>query len=227
SYPGEKLPVSPFATLSSSDKIASLTGLDFTGYEKVRAGQIMNYFWNSYVLKDDGYLGQSVQDSSFSSDNAYEWKGDKVPSNHTWMYGHSGSNLDTYLKTQSCLSRQAYVVIVQGDQGDKDNVSVCVDLYMDKNLNLEAQIYPKESDSNGNTISFKNASNRCLVKIPANAGELQYDQDANTTLTETKQDRTEIYQVKMTRSVTLSGFGWGSAKVYTGSAITAQNPAGT
>ncbi|MGN0361251.1 MAG: hypothetical protein ACI4ET_00225 [Bilifractor sp.] len=224
-YPGEVLPASPFSSLNS--KIASQKDLGFTGYEKVRACQIIDAFWSSYILSDDGKLGQSVTD--FSLDNAYDWKGDNVPSNHTWMYGHIGADttIDSLLEAaHPCLTRQTYVMTVQGDQSDKNPVSVCIDLYMDKNLNLEAQIYPETTDSNGTAVSFKNADNRCLVKIPANAGELQYDQDEDAALIKTDQDE-DIYQVKMTRSVILGGFGWGAAKIYTGSAITAQNPAGS
>lgn len=269
-YPNETLPESPFHNLDQH-KISSLTDFDFTGYEKVRAGQIIDYFWNNYVLSGDAAIGQSASDSSASSGDADNWSGDNVPSSRTWMYGISESDGKT-AGAPTFLNRQTYVLNVQEGQSDQGTVSVCIDLYMDKNFNLEAQIYPK-TDSNGSSVSFRSASNRCLVKIPANVGTLQYTQDksdpklinkikvnqdgdaasteeemdqdaasagteaadqdgdaASTEDEETDQDKETyiyIYEETITRKVTLSDFGWGNAKVYTGPAIIAQNPAGT
>lgn len=248
------LPGSPFTNLKGATDQNKDSGLNLTGYEIVRAGEIIHYFWNNYVLKDDGKLGQNVTEPGFSKDNAYNWTGDAVPGNHTWMYGHSDS-MDNSL-TDSVFKKQSYILNVGNDS---EAIKVCVDFYMDKDLNIEAQIYPYKDDKNGQqTSTFKNASARCLVKIPANGGELQYTQDTDT---EENKDTAEsgasapvavsgttggsgapsevspqnmddtdgsvTYKVTVTRSVTLSGFGWGEAKVYTGSAIAAQNPAGS
>lgn len=252
-YLNGSLPGSPFANLKDATDQNSDSGLNLTGYEIVRAGEIIHYFWSNYVLKDDGKLGQSVDEPGFSKDNAYNWTGDAVPGNHTWMYGHSDS-VDNSL-TDSVFKKQSYILNVGNDS---EAIKVCVDFYMDKNLNIEAQIYPYKDKDGQQTSTFKNASARCLVKIPANGGELQYAQDTDT---EENKDTAEsgasapvavsgttggsgapsevspqnmddtdgsvTYKVTVTRSVTLSGFGWGEAKVYTGSAIAAQNPAGS
>ncbi|MGO5160569.1 MULTISPECIES: hypothetical protein [unclassified Bilifractor] len=254
-YLNGSLPGSPFANLQSTTGLPVYSRLNLTGYEIVRAGEIIHYFWSNYVLKDDGTLGQSGDEPGFSNDNAYNWTRDDVPGNHTWMYGHSDS-VDNSL-TDSAFKKQSYILNVgKGSEA----IKICVDFYMDKNLNIEAQIYPyKKDNKNGQqTSTFKNASARCLVKIPANGGELQYAQDTDT---EENKDTAEsgasapvavsgttggsgapsevspqnmddtdgsvTYKVTVTRSVTLSGFGWGEAKVYTGSAIAAQNPAGS
>lgn len=252
-YLNERLPESPFANLKDATGQNTYSNLNLTGYEIVRAGEVIDSFWYNYVLKDDGKLGQQVADSGFPGDNAYNWTGDAVPGNHTWMYGHSDS-VDNSL-ADSAFKKQTYILNVGKDS---DAIKVCVDFYMDKNLNIEAQIYPYKDKDGQQTSTFKNASARCLVKIPANGGELQYTQDTDT---EENKDTAEsgasapvavsgttggsgapsevspqnmddtdgsvTYKVTVTRSVTLSGFGWGEAKVYTGSAIAAQNPAGS
>lgn len=253
-YLNGRLPESPFANLQSTTGETVDSRLNLTGYEIVRAGEVIDSFWYNYVLKDDGKLGQQVADSGFPGDNAYNWTRDDVPGNHTWMYGHSDS-VDNSL-TDSAFKKQSYILNVGNDS---EALKVCVDFYMDKDLNIEAQIYPYKDDKNGQQIStFKNASARCLMKIPANGGELQYTQDTDTEenkdtaesgasapiavsgttggsgapseVSPQNKDDTDgsvTYKVTVTRSVTLSGFGWGEAKVYTGSAIAAQNPAGS
>lgn len=255
-YLNGQLPGSPFANLKNNLTTENLNfRLNLTGYESVRAGEIINSFWNNYVLKDDGKLGANVDsDPGFEEGNAYNWIGDAVPGNHTWMYGHTDA-IDSYLNNNS-LNKQSYVLSVGTDK-DNEEIKVCVDFYMDKSLNIEAQIYPYKADkkSGKQTSTFKNASARCLVKIPANGGELQYTQDTDSTQnadseginssvsgavsaaeggsgtspavspqSEDPSDGSVTYKVTVTRSVTLSGFGWGNAKVYTGSAIAAQNP---
>ena len=239
-YLNGRLPGSPFANLK---KNLNTKNLNLTGYEIVRAGEIIDVFWNDYVLKDDGKLGQDTEDPGFSTDNGYQWVGDHVPGNHTWMYGHTDS-LDSSWKNSlnTSFKKQSYILNVDTGK-DNEAIKVCVDFYMDRNLNIEAQIYSYKADKSGKqTSTFKNASARCLVKIPANGGELQYTQYTNTDTEEaqsTKEaqsteeaqstDHTDdsiTYKVTITRSVTLSGFGWGNAKVYTGSAIAAQNPTG-
>jgi hypothetical protein len=223
-YPNGRLPESPFADMKENLKKQNLTSkLNFTGYESVRAGEIIDSFWQDYVLlKDDGKLGtMNTVNSEISSDNTYSWTGDSVPGNHTWMYGYTDA-VDTN-RNSSSLNQQSYILSVGSDS---DTIKVCVDFYMDKDLNIEAQIYPYKGDDKGNqTSSFQNASARCLVRIPANGGELQYTQDMQYTQdTNTEAINTSVYKVTITRSVTLSGFGWGDARVYTGSAIAAQNP---
>lgn len=253
-YLNGQLPGSPFANLDGNSNPSSKSGLNLTGYESVRAGEIIHSFWNNYVLKDDGKLGASNgRDPGFEEGNAYNWIGDAVPGNHTWMYGHTDA-IDSYL-SNNFLKKQSYVLSVETDK-DNEEIKVCVDFYMDKSLNIEAQIYPYKADKSGKqTSTFKNASARCLVKIPANGGELQYTQDTDSTQdadseginssvsgavsgaeggsstspavspqSEDQSDGSVTYKVTVTRSVTLSGFGWGNAKVYTGSAIAAQNP---
>ncbi|MGI6055712.1 MAG: hypothetical protein ACOYBD_01815 [Bilifractor sp.] len=254
-YLNGQLPGSPFANLDGNSNPSSKSGLNLTGYESVRAGEIIHSFWNNYVLKDDGKLGASNgRDPGFEEGNAYNWIGDAVPGNHTWMYGHTDA-IDSYLNN-NFLKKQSYVLSVETDK-DNEEIKVCVDFYMDKSLNIEAQIYPYKADkkSGKQTSTFKNASARCLVKIPANGGELQYTQDTDSeemglsasgavsgakggsgteggsgispavlAQGEDQSDGSVTYKVTVTRSVTLSGFGWGNAKVYTGSAIAAQNP---
>lgn len=224
-YPNGRLPESPFADMKGNLKDQNLTSqLNLTGYESVRAGEIIHSFWQDYVLKDDGTLGtKNTVNPGISSANTYHWTGDSVPGNHTWMYGYTDA-VDTNLNSSS-LKKQSYILSVGTGS---DTIKVCVDFYMDKGLNIEAQIYPYKGDDKGNqTSSFQKASARCLVKIPANGGELQYTQDTNTEEINPSTDDTGdsvTYKVTITRSVTLSGFGWGDARVYTGSAISAQNP---
>ena len=247
-YLNGQLPDSPFANLDNNLSTNLKSGLNLTGYESVRAGEIIDSFWENYVLKDDGTLGASPGiGSGFLNDNAYNWIGDAVPGNHTWMYGNTDA-IDNYLNNNS-LKKQSYVLSVRTGK-DNEAIKVCVDFYMDKSLNIEAQIYPYKADKSGKqTSTFKNASARCLVKIPANGGELQYTQDTDSEKmgstapgavsaaeggsgtspavspqSEDPSDGSVTYKVTVTRSVTLSGFGWGNAKVYTGSAIPAQNP---
>lgn len=245
-YLNGKLPESPFKNMEENLQSQNLTSqLNLTGYESVRAGEIIDSFWHDYVLNDDGTLGTKTGNPGISSANTYSWTGDSVPGNHTWMYGYTDA-VDTYLN-RSSLNKQSYILNVGTGS---DTIKVCVDFYMDKGLNIEAQIYPYKVDDNGNqTSSFQNASARCLVRIPANGGELQYTQDTNTAAINTSVSGTApgagdgngtapegssqnpddtgdsvTYKVTITRSVTLSGFGWGDARVYTGSAISAQNP---
>ena len=245
-YLNGKLPESPFKNMKRNLQSQNLTSqLNLTGYKSVRAGEIIDSFWHDYVLNDDGKLGTNTVNPGISSANTYSWTGDSVPGNHTWMYGYTDA-VDTHLN-RSSLNKQSYILNVGTGS---DTIKVCVDFYMDKGLNIEAQIYPYKVDDNGNqTSSFQNASARCLVRIPANGGELQYTQDTNTAAINTSVSGTApgagdgngtapegssqnpddtgdsvTYKVTITRSVTLSGFGWGDARVYTGSAISAQNP---
>lgn len=140
-----------------------------------------------------------------------EWSEYSVPQDRSW--GENKLDLNNATLPQELKNKHTYILSVSGKDKDKDKA--CVDLYMDEGLNMEIHVYPYEI-KNGQIVPFDDQANRVMILIPAGNPQIQFNQ----TKERVENSDPAIYTV--TRTVTLSNFGWGKPKVYMGADIAAQ-----